>query len=82
MKPSTAGGSSHRHQFAGLVVQGGVAPLLQFDDDVRRRTGLWVPPREYDVGTLAGQRKAVFEHHLYVAQPGIEQVLRQNRQTA
>ncbi len=82
MKPRTTRGTCDGHQLAGLVVESGIAPLLQFDDDVGRVTGPGMSAGEDHVGALAGQREAVLQHDLHVPEPGVQKILGQDGQTA
>lgn len=60
----------------------GVAPLLQFEDDVRRHPCLGVSPGEHDIGPLTRQGQLVLEQHLDIAQPGVEKVIPQHGDAA
>ncbi|MET9314627.1 hypothetical protein ABZX12_22680 [Kribbella sp. NPDC003505] len=64
-----------------LVPGGRPAPLLEFDDDVRRSTRPRVTTREHDIGALRRQREVVFDQHLDLAELGLLEVLSQHRQT-
>lgn len=69
-------------QFAVVLLCRGAAPLLQLDDHVRRAAGLRVPSSEYHVGAFGSQWEVVFDQDLDVAQPCLDQVLREDRQAA
>lgn len=57
-------------------------PLLEFNDDIRRRAGLWVPARQDSVRPLGRQRQLVLQQHLDVAQTGLKEHIRQAGQAS
>ena len=58
------------------------APLLELDDEVRRRSGLRVLAGQHDIDALAAQGEGMLDEHLDPAEAGAEKVLGQHRQAA
>ena len=58
------------------------APLLELHDHVGVAVGVPVDPGEHDVGAFARQRKPVFDQHLDLAQPRVDQVPREDGKAA
>ena len=77
-RPRSVGIDGHKLMVVGIGLR--PAPLLQFDDQVRRRPGLRVVARDDHVGAFAAQRKAMFNEHLDVGQACLSQIRHQHRQ--
>jgi len=65
----------------GLLVAGGVGPLLELDDDERVLAGLRVDAGQHGVDAPAGQRQLVLDQYFNLVQVGVGEVLGQDGQT-
>jgi hypothetical protein len=72
----------HGHKLVVVFPTFGAAPLLQLDDDVGVLPCAWVYASEDCVDPLARQRQPVLDDHLYRTEPGIDQIVGQDRETA
>ncbi len=79
-----SGAAVRRHQAEvdRVLEQGGLAPLLELDDHVRRLPGARMDPAQHRIGSLAGQWQLVLQKDLDAVETGLHEVSRQRVQAA